>query len=535
MPSKPPPPLGRSAKVIDPALDALFASSSGPLQKPQPPSASNSSSNAHLATRQHRIGEVLSQTSQEPESQIGLLNLHQDGPATPISHDLPAHSSYPIAKQASTMRSLVETNQHLRIRKRKRSHDNPDLEAKYMASLANNNHLEPPNRRRKEPYDGDSSSDNTEQDNPGLLVHQSLAPDPSVPEMERASRTVFLGNVSMEAVSSKQAKKTLINHLVSALDSHEAAPDKLESLRFRSVAFSSPAMPKRAAYITKSLMESTTHSVNAYAVFSTPAAARKVVSELNGSQVLGRHLRADCVAHPSAIDHRRCVFVGNLGFVDDETVINTDSNGETVEKKRNKVPSDIEEGLWRTFGKKGKIENVRVVRDAKTRVGKGIAYVQFYDANHVEAALLLNGSKHPPMLPRRLRVTRTKDPRKTALAQSRSQEKTRTAAAESAVNPRYRPKPSSKDIAAAGRAGKLLGRVGALKQRNRSRFASSHAPASTVIKSPEQIVFEGQRASAINGGSRDGKPTKSKRKSMKPNNKSTRRATEWRRRQTAKQ
>ncbi|PHH67193.1 hypothetical protein CDD81_2962 [Ophiocordyceps australis] len=500
MSTRPAPALGLSTEAIDPALHALFAYSSGPLQKPQPPSASKSTSNGRLVIQHGQIDE----------------------------------SSDSIAKQASTMASLVGTNQQLRIRKRKRSDDKPDLEAKYMASLANDNQLEYPNRRLKERDEGDSSSDDIDDDNPGAPIHQSLAPDSSVSEMERASRTVFLGNVSIEAVSSKQARKTLINHLVSALDSHETTPAKLESFRFRSVAFSSAAMPKRAAYITKSLMESTTHSANAYAVFSTPAAARKVVCELNGSQVLGRHLRADCVAHPSAIDHRRCVFVGNLGFVDDETVINTDSHGETIEKKRNKVPSDIEEGLWRTFGNKGKIENVRVVRDAKTRVGKGIAYVQFYDANDVEGALLLNGSKHPPMLPRRLRVTRAKDPRKTALAQSRSQEKARATAAESAINPRYRSKQSSQDLAAAGRAGKLLGRVGALKQRNRARFAFSHTPVSTVIKSPEQIVFEGQRASAINGGSGDGKSTKSKRKSMKPNNKSTRRAAEWRRRQTAK-
>jgi nucleolar protein 12 len=44
----------------------------------------------------------------------------------------------------------------------------------------------------------------------------------------------------------------------------------------------------------------------------------------------------------------------------------------------------VEEGLWRTFGQQGKVENVRVVRDPKTRVGKGFAYVQFY----VSSALL---------------------------------------------------------------------------------------------------------------------------------------------------
>ena len=62
-----------------------------------------------------------------------------------------------------------------------------------------------------------------------------------------------------------------------------------------------------------------------------------------------------------------------------------DEDGETKKKKRNKVPSDIEEGLWRTFSKVGKVENVRVVRDPKTRVGKGFAYVQFYVSSRTHA------------------------------------------------------------------------------------------------------------------------------------------------------
>jgi hypothetical protein len=189
---------------------------------------------------------------------------------------------------------------------------------------------------------------------------------------------LFLSNVSSEAISSKVAKKTLVQHLSSVLDANASPPEKVESIRFRSVAFSTGSMPKRAAYITKQLMESTTKSTNAYAVFSTAAAARKAASQLNGTEVLNRHVRVDSVTHPSPVDHLRCVFVGNLGFVDDETVVSTNADGETTEKKRNKTPSDVEEGLWRTFGTQGKVESVRVVRDPQTRVGKGFAYVQFY-------------------------------------------------------------------------------------------------------------------------------------------------------------
>lgn len=219
-------------------------------------------------------------------------------------------------------------------------------------------------------------------------MHESLAQEAKDTDLDKADRTVFLANVSTEAISSKKAKKTLEKHLQSILDKSATPPEKLESIRFRSLAFSTLALPKRAAYITKSLMDTTTKSCNAYAVYSTPAAARKAATKLNATQVLDRHIRVDGVKHPSPTDHRRCVFVGNLGFVDDETVMNTDAEGNTTSKKRYKIPSDIEEGLWRVFTQKaGKVESVRVIRDPQTRVGKGFAYVQFYVSTRASAAL----------------------------------------------------------------------------------------------------------------------------------------------------
>lgn len=274
-----------------------------------------------------------------------------------------------------------DRTQPRRDRKRKRNGDNEDLEAKYLANLTKDDEKEPEGKRQKADDANDEADEEDEDD--AVPVHESLAPESKDSDLEKAARTVFLANVCTTAISSKAAKKTLIAHLSSALDSSDTTDQKFESIRFRSVAFSTGAMPKRAAYITKSLMGETTKSANAYAVFSTPAAARQVIAKLNGTVVLDRHIRVDSVAHPSPTDNRRCVFVGNLGFVDDETVISTNADGEQVEKKRAKVPSDIEEGLWRTFGKNGKVENVRVVRDPKTRVGKGFAYVQFYVSLHL--------------------------------------------------------------------------------------------------------------------------------------------------------
>lgn len=204
-------------------------------------------------------------------------------------------------------------------------------------------------------------------------------------ELEKASRTVFLANVSTETIKSKSARKTLINHLesfVSTLPKWEIA-HKVESLRFRSVAFSSNGLPKKAAFVRKELMDSTTKSTNAYAVYSTPLAAKEAVIKLNGTVVLDRHLRVDGLAHPAKVDHRRCVFVGNLTFVDDETKINEVADEENQKPiRKGKEPADAEEGLWRLFSKAGSVESVRVIRDRLTRVGKGFAYVQFKVLRH---------------------------------------------------------------------------------------------------------------------------------------------------------
>ena len=112
-------------------------------------------------------------------------------------------------------------------------------------------------------------------------------------------------------------------------------------------------------------------------MYSIRAAARESARRLNGTVVLDRHLRVDEVSHPAKIDHRRCVFVGNLGFVDDESQIKAVEDAESGRKSRKTPAGDVEEGLWRQFMLAGKVESVRVVRDAKTRVGKGFAYVQF--------------------------------------------------------------------------------------------------------------------------------------------------------------
>lgn len=150
------------------------------------------------------------------------------------------------------------------------------------------------------------------------------------------------------------------------------------------------------------------------------------------------------------------------------------------------------------------------------------------DANHVEAALLLDGKKFPPMLPRDLRVTRAKDPRRTALALEKSRAKT-TANGKSATT-KHKSKPTPEQLSLAGRAGKLLGRSGAAKQKREGRAPRKATAKTSELKSPEEIVFEGRRASA-NDANIFSKKSKNGRAAPK---RGARRAQEWRKKTGAK-
>ena len=226
------------------------------------------------------------------------------------------------------------------------------------------------------------AEDRTSDDATGNLQHESVVASIRKIEVEKASRTVFLGNVSTMAIKSKSAKKMLLDHLRSPVSQRKGRGAKhvIESIRFRSTPFSDARLPRKAAFAKKELMDSTAKSTNAYAVYVSQAAARAAVESLNGTVVLDRHLRVDSVAHPASQDHRRCIFVGNLGFVDDDSTIKEiERESRRKEKSRkSKGPADYEEGLWRTFMQVGKVESVRFIRDQTTRIGKGFAYVQFY-------------------------------------------------------------------------------------------------------------------------------------------------------------
>ncbi|KAK4984524.1 Nucleolar protein 12 [Elasticomyces elasticus] len=473
----------------------------------------------------------------------------------------------------------LEVTQHKRKRKRK---DDGDLEDAYMQRLAREEaredakaEAERSTKRQKkaEPDSSEEDSDagkdaspRVEDDDTSPISaaspppqHESLAPA-SASDFEKSARTVFVGNVSTSAITSKSALQTLKTHLTSccaSLPADKGTAHKIESLRFRSTAFAS-SIPKKAAFAKKELMDATTKSTNAYVVYTTVSAAREAVKSLNATVVLDRHLRVDSVAHPAKTDHKRCVFVGNLGFVDDESNIDAADAEEGNRRPRAKVPADVEEGLWRTFGKCGTVESVRVVRDPKTRVGKGFAYVQFavglpssrkprtseqiittranpmQDENAVEAALLYTDKKFPPLLPRKLRVMRAKSIKRNTKPSS----STTRPPAYSKPNGIYNPKTSARQQSQLGRADKLLGKAGGAQLRNPGRDANavprgvgrrgvgSDGGSGEGLRRPEEFVFEGHRASSRQGKS-GLKLGGSGKKKGKPRTRSSRRGAEW--------
>lgn len=77
----------------------------------------------------------------------------------------------------------------------------------------------------------------------------------------------------------------------------------------------------------------------------------------------------DRVSQKSSHDHKRSIFIGNLPF------------------DLNELP------LRQHFKECGKVEAVRLVRDRTSGMGKGFGYILFEEADSVQLALKLEGSK----------------------------------------------------------------------------------------------------------------------------------------------
>lgn len=141
----------------------------------------------------------------------------------------------------------------------------------------------------------------------------------------------------------------------------------------------------------------------------------------------------------------------------------------------------------------------------------------------MEAALLYHDKKFPPLLPRKLRVTRAKRIRKNAPGPASSRMSKSTPPG--VPGQVYVPKVSSHLQSLRGRAGKLLGRAGAAQLDQ----CTARVPSSTrsTDVGPNPSVFEGHRASSRHGGSHGLKLAGSRARKEKPRTRSSKRGTAW--------
>ncbi|KAH9999636.1 hypothetical protein BJV74DRAFT_709618, partial [Russula compacta] len=292
---------------------------------------------------------------------------------------------------------------------------------------------------------------------------------------QRDARTIFLGNVPMEVTKGKSALKDLKRHILSHVP--EA---KIESLRFRSVAFERPtsaaapaprahslertaewrtakgdeasapqprlsaADKKRIAFI-KHDFHAEADAVTVYVVFAyggdlaPDEAAKRAIAALDNTLYMGCTLRADIVGGASGIGNPKCtVFVGSLDFASREEDLRVFFEGVVSAERgpRSAVAGDSDsddEGGTSAHGAKPKtwVTRVRIVRDKDTQLGKGFAYIQFADRECVDEILALEPGKlkfakrklrveRCKTLPSSLNALRNRDPHPSIVAPTRS-------------------------------------------------------------------------------------------------------------------
>lgn len=298
----------------------------------------------------------------------------------------------------------------------------------------------------KESDDSSSDEDDEETEKPKKRELGAKTVDLKEDELDKAERTVFVGNVPTSVVTSKRTYK----HFKQLFQ--QTGP--IQAIRFRSIAFDE-ALPRKLAFAKRALHD-LRDTVNAYVVFKQKEASKKACSRLNATLFEHHHLRVDHVAHPAPKDNKRTIFVGNLDF------------------------EEQEENLWRYFNKHtgDDVESVRVVRDSKTNLGKGFALVQFKDTLSVNKAILLNDK---PMVVNQKEAAegdKKKKPRKLRISRAKANAKPSAMSPNHVDNLRKHKKPKTKlsDVQKTklGRARTLLGK----SDRN----------------SAGQIVVEGARA-----------------------------------------
>jgi nucleolar protein 12 len=208
-------------------------------------------------------------------------------------------------------------------------------------------------------------------------------------------RTIFVGNLS-ESTTKKKLK------------SHFEKYGPIESIRFRSMMLVKDSKVPRRVAAASGTVDTDKGSFHAYIVFEDAQSVSKSLQE-NMKVLDDRHLRVD----RAAVNKMRVKMLGAAKgaraaaeFVSGSHQVNYDVHKSVF---IGNMPLDIEdEDLIRFLiaglgtGSDTLLEAVRIVRDPKTSIGKGIAFALFKTRPARKQALKLNGKV---LKGRKLRIT----------------------------------------------------------------------------------------------------------------------------------
>ncbi|CAH1958676.1 unnamed protein product [Acanthoscelides obtectus] len=217
---------------------------------------------------------------------------------------------------------------------------------------------------------GIEDSDDETPDSPVKLSHNQKNAErrikdkkKSEPNPEETAKTIYVGNVPLN--TNKKQLKALFQKY-----------GEIESLRFRGIPLADPRTPKRVAAIKKEFHPNRS-SLYCYIRFFEEDSA-KAAEEENGTLFENHHLRVETCDKKTKPDENKAIFIGNLSFDAEE------------------------EELWKLFEPCGAISSIRIIRDPRTGMGKGFAYVNFEDNDAVQLALEMENVK---LKDRELRVS----------------------------------------------------------------------------------------------------------------------------------
>lgn len=204
------------------------------------------------------------------------------------------------------------------------------------------------------------------------IVHQEQSVDAQETVVDENLRTIFVGNVPLG--TTRKGMKKLFRRF-----------GEVDSVRIRSVIPGEERMSKKVATLRQSFSDKM-RSLIFYVKFKERHSAQDALI-MNGEKLAENTLRVDCCAAPRNYSGQTTIFIGNIPYdTQDDQLINF-------------------------FKKSGDVSFVRIVRDPRSGIGKGFAFVAFNDSASIPLSLKMDGAEFRG---RPLRVTRVQKKKKRA-------------------------------------------------------------------------------------------------------------------------